>query len=103
MIHENEDIFPEPKTFRPERWLGADEKRLLRYFTPFTRGTRACVGINLAWAEMYLTIATIFRRFDFDVKEVVRERDVDCVRDHFTAATARGSKGIVVKISSVPS
>lgn len=102
LIHEDEHIFPDPKTFRPERWLGEDQKKLLRYLTPFSRGTRACVGINLTWAEMYLGLASVFRRFDFDLAEVVRERDVDCVRDYITAAPARGSKGIIVKVLSVP-
>ena len=31
---------------------------------PFSKGSRACVGINLAYAELYLITAYLFRRFD---------------------------------------
>ena len=98
LIHENEAIFPEPKVFRPERWLHGDQVQLHRYLIPFSRGTRGCLGINLAWAEMYLVLASIFRRFDFDLSQVVRERDIDCIRDCLTGESAFDSKGIIVKI-----
>ena len=32
---------------------------------PFSKGSRACIGINLAYAEVYLITAYLFRRFDF--------------------------------------
>lgn len=31
---------------------------------PFSKGSRGCVGINLAYAELYLITAYVFRRFD---------------------------------------
>jgi cytochrome P450 len=38
-------IFPEPYTFRPERWLDAeDSKNLDKYLVSFSRGTRGCLG-----------------------------------------------------------
>ncbi|KAF7587860.1 hypothetical protein BBP40_006629 [Aspergillus hancockii] len=46
LIHQNEDIYPQPHIFRPERWL--DNKSLERYLVPFNRGTCSCLGINLA-------------------------------------------------------
>ncbi len=101
LMHRNETMFPDPATFRPERWLGPDGKKLLRYLVPFNRGTRGCLGLNLAWAEMYLTVAAIFRRFDFDIADVVRHRDVDCVRDCLTAASARTSPGVIVRVLPV--
>jgi cytochrome P450 len=52
-IHENPDIFPEPKTFLPERWLMEDvgEKpvihtKLDRWLVPFTKGNRQCLGMK---------------------------------------------------------
>jgi cytochrome P450 len=57
LIHENGHVFTEPRAFRPERWLGEKEQQPLRYLVPFSRGTRACLGINLAWAELYLIVA----------------------------------------------
>ena len=40
----NEDIFPEPRRFFPERWI--KEPDLDRYFVPFGKGSRACLGIK---------------------------------------------------------
>ena len=37
-------IFPEPHTFRPERWLSED--RLDRYKVAFSKGSRQCIGIK---------------------------------------------------------
>lgn len=39
------EIFPEPDAFRPERWMqGEKSKDLDRYFVPFSRGARNCIG-----------------------------------------------------------
>jgi hypothetical protein len=45
-MHLDEDIFPEPTTFKPERWLRDDCTQLNRYLTPYSRGSRACIGIK---------------------------------------------------------
>lgn len=109
LLHENEDIFPEPHEFRPERWLtGSDttssngmSKKLSRYFTPFSRGTRACLGLNLAWAELYVVLAVVFRRFEFDVSRVVRARDIDVTKDMLIGVPDPRSKGVVVSVKTV--
>ncbi|KAJ5438316.1 benzoate 4-monooxygenase cytochrome P450 [Penicillium daleae] len=95
LTHQNEDIFPEPYTFRPERWLERNQ-RLDRYLVPFNRGTRSCLGTNLARAEMFLILAAVFRRFDFDVSQVSRERDIDVRHDYILGAQARDSPGLIV-------
>ena len=40
----NESIFPDPKIFKPERWIGRPD--LDRYFVPFGKGSRACAGVK---------------------------------------------------------
>lgn len=101
LIHENEHIFPESRVFNPERWLDGKGQQPQRYLVPFARGTRACLGINLAWAELYLIVATIFRRFNFDVSGVVRERDVDVAADMIMGVSAPESPGIIVKVLAI--
>ncbi|KAE8372926.1 putative benzoate 4-monooxygenase cytochrome P450 [Aspergillus bertholletiae] len=106
LTHRNETIYPEPRAFRPERWLensssstsssSHHQKKLDRYLVPFNRGTRSCLGINLAKAELFLILAAVFREFDFDVSQVVRERDVDSCRDYILGAPAAESPGILV-------
>lgn len=96
LIHENEEVFPDAKVFRPERWLG--EEKLQRYLVPFSRGSRGCLGINLAWTELYMIIAKVFRRFNFDTREVSRERDIDAVKDEIMGVARADTKGIIVKV-----
>ena len=51
---------------------------------------------------MYLILASIFRRFDFDLSQVVQERDINCVRDCLTGESTFDFKGIIVKILQGP-
>lgn len=55
---------------------------------------------SLAYAELYLAAGNIFRRFDMRLHEVIRERDVDAVRDGFIGLPSADSKGIRVEILS---
>lgn len=61
-IHHDERIFPGASTFKPERWL--ESLHLDRYLVSFSKGSRQCVGMHLARAELRLAIATVFRRFE---------------------------------------
>lgn len=45
-MHFDEDVFPEPSEFKPERWLRDNRTDLDRYLTPYSRGSRACIGIK---------------------------------------------------------
>ena len=103
--HENAEIFPQPKLFKPERWLNCDEiqkRRMLKALTPFGRGSRACLGYNLAMAQMYMILAVVFRRFEFDISQIVKERDIDTSRDFLVSAPRKDSKGAIVGIRSTP-
>jgi hypothetical protein len=46
-VHTDPSIFPEPHTFKPERWARAyqDNVPLTRYLVSFTKGSRQCLGI----------------------------------------------------------
>ncbi|KAI9795009.1 MAG: hypothetical protein M1816_000029 [Peltula sp. TS41687] len=95
LIHDNPKHFPEPDQFKPERWLkGGNEsgKRLEKYLVNFSRGTRGCLGKELAYAEIYLTLATVFRRFDMKLYETTRA-DVDFAHDFFNPSARLDSKG----------
>ena len=99
LIHDNPSIYPEPSVFKPDRWLTGDsQKRLQRYLVPFGKGTRMCAGLNLAYAEIYLTLASVFRRFEFEMVDVVRERDIDITHDFFNTSTSLESKGMNVRV-----
>jgi len=40
-----------------------------------------CIGLNLAHAELYLILGSIFRRFDWKLHDTIKERDIDIIRD----------------------
>ncbi|KAL2060043.1 hypothetical protein VTL71DRAFT_9865 [Oculimacula yallundae] len=84
LTHDNPTIFPEPRGFQPERWIDtAERKRLERFLQPFGRGSRACLGIHLAYAELYLTLAMAFGDFDLNLFDTRRE-DIEQVHDFFS-------------------
>lgn len=99
LMHRNVTIFPDPERFDPERWLDGSEqdRRLTRYLTPFTRGSRMCLGINLAYVELYLAIAHLVRRFDWELHETTPE-DVRIVSDFILGGTRRGDIKVDAKI-----
>ena len=94
--HYNAEIFPEPKMFKPERWLAFGTERLDKYLVAFGRGTRNCVGTNLGMAELYLVLAALVTRFEMDLFETDRD-DVDVRRDWYVPHGRIGSKGVRVR------
>ncbi|KAH8795059.1 cytochrome P450 [Hyaloscypha sp. PMI_1271] len=82
LMHRDPDIFPEPDKFDPERWLDpVRSKRLDKYLVPFSRGSSQCVGMHLAYLQLYVGIGTIFRKFEnLRIFETTRE---DLVFDDF--------------------
>ncbi|KAF5361519.1 hypothetical protein D9758_006131 [Tetrapyrgos nigripes] len=79
-VHLNPGIFIEPERFKPERWLQSDSITLEKYLVAFGNlGPRSCIGINLAWCELYLIMGNIFRRLELaptmDVSSPYRVRD----------------------------
>ncbi|KAJ5213267.1 hypothetical protein N7449_000436 [Penicillium cf. viridicatum] len=74
-VHMDPTIFPEPEKFDPERWIRAADKGeyLSRYIVSFTKGSRQCLGMNLAYAEIYLSLAHIARRVNFALYETTTD------------------------------
>jgi cytochrome P450 len=70
MMHRDPEVFPDPMKFDPERWLQSTEQtqRLNHNMVPFGRGSRQCVGMPLAYAEVYVMLGTMFRRFPRELR-----------------------------------
>ncbi|NMG08654.1 cytochrome P450 [Brasilonema sp. UFV-L1] len=61
LAHHREDIYRQPKQFRPERFL---ERQFSLYeYLPFGGGNRRCIGMAFALFEMKLVLATIVSRY----------------------------------------
>lgn len=80
-LHRNPVAFPNPTLFDPTRWLlsssssssssGADLTLRQKCLVPFSRGSRGCIGQNLAMCELYVVLGVFFRRFGFGEARLV--------------------------------
>ena len=91
LVHHRPDIYPEPKRFKPERFL---ERQFSPYeYLPFGGGNRRCIGTAFAMFEMKLVLAKVLSRYSL---ELVENRPVMPVRRGVTMAPA-GGVPLVVK------
>ncbi|KAG8157364.1 hypothetical protein KVR01_012748 [Diaporthe batatas] len=63
----------DPDSFKPERWIGDGFGDVKEASRPFSLGPRACLGINLAYMEMRLTLAKMAWTYDWELVD----RDMD--------------------------
>lgn len=76
MTHDARNNMSDPEKFEPERWLdGGGSSSKKPYSQPFMIGPRSCLGVNLAWLEMKLTLAKMVYSFDFEVAPETRGKD----------------------------
>jgi cytochrome P450 family 110 len=96
LVHHREDIYPQPKQFKPERFL---ERQFSPYeYFPFGGGNRRCIGMALAMMEMKLVLATILSRFQLALTDT---RPVKPVRRGLTVAAPSHLRIKVTKISNL--
>ncbi|HEX4893962.1 MAG TPA: cytochrome P450 [Hyphomicrobiaceae bacterium] len=65
-VHHSEKYWPDPETFRPERWLSeGGKKRIPTPYTyiPFGGGKRSCIGGAMSQVENTLALSMLLRRF----------------------------------------
>lgn len=66
-LHHNEAYFPDPFTFKPERWLEHSSSEMnAQAFDAFATGSRGCAGKSMAYLEAGLVVASTLWYFDFE-------------------------------------
>lgn len=66
-LHRDERFYPDPGTFRPDRWNAEFEANLPDYaYFPFGGGPRHCIGMRFAMMEMQTVLATILRDWELE-------------------------------------
>ncbi|KAH6667915.1 putative P450 monooxygenase [Halenospora varia] len=90
-VHLTPRVFPDPNTFNPDRWLVPNPPT--KYLLSFSRGPRACLGQNLAFAELQLGFAYVLWTFQDMKLYETEESDVTVWSDRFVPRTSgRGVK-----------
>ena len=90
LVHHREDIYPEAKQFKPERFL--ERQFSPAEFIPFGGGNRRCLGYALAMLEMKIILATIMSKYELTLANKKPEKPR---RRGFALAPAHGVKMIV--------
>ncbi|KAF9063712.1 cytochrome P450 [Rhodocollybia butyracea] len=88
-LHMNPDVFTDPHTFNPDRWLVENTSEMMHDLATFSKGPRIC----LAWCELYLIFGNLFRKLDLTLLP-----DNDSIKsfrweDHEDYLVPRWSKG----------
>lgn len=91
LTHHREDLYPQPKQFKPERFL---ERQFTPYeYLPFGGGNRRCIGMAFALFEMKLVLATILSDWQMELAD---SKPVQAVR-HGLLFVPAGGVPMVVK------
>jgi benzoate 4-monooxygenase len=92
----DEAVFHDAETFNPSRWMQVAEKltEMNLYQMPFSKGTRACLGKNLAMMELKLVVVAVIKQYRVKVAESMQPGDMD-MRDHFLTLPACGRCDLV--------
>jgi cytochrome P450 len=72
-IHRRADSYPEPKAFRPERFIGEGAPDTYTWI-PFGGGTRRCLGASFATFEMQVVIRRVLERTRLEPASMRPER-----------------------------
>ena len=84
-LHHREDLYPEPKKFKPERFL--ERQFSASEFIPFGGGNRRCLGYALALLEIKLVLATVLTNYSL---KLANNQPVKPRRRGLTIATSNG-------------
>lgn len=98
--HTAPSVFPDPFVFDPERWLGDEGRKLQKYQMSFGKGSRKCLGIELARAEMYLVTVALVQGFDMSLWKT-EASDVAFVHDYHVSMPSIEFKGLEATMTAL--
>lgn len=96
VVHRDPRFFPDPASFRPERWADGAARALPRFaYFPFGGGPRICIGQPLALMEAKLVLAVICQRFRLSERS-------DRAVEPYAAITLRPTRPVRLCVSRRP-
>ncbi|KAI3326694.1 cytochrome P450 family protein [Xylariaceae sp. AK1471] len=95
--HTDPRVFRRPFEFIPERWLDSVTPEMTKNYVPFSKGSRNCLGWNLATCELNFILSALFRPGgpDFELYETY-ESDVVQAHDFMLPLPKLETQGIRV-------
>lgn len=90
-IHHDEEIWPDPEKYDPDRFSPENEKNLDKsWYFPFGLGPRFCIGSNFAMTEMVVVLTLFLKHFRIMPTEHVPELN--------PLITLTSKNGVVLKL-----
>ncbi|MEH2396950.1 cytochrome P450 [Nostoc sp.] len=90
LTHHREDLYPQPKQFKPERFL--ERQFTPSEYLPFGGGNRRCIGMAFALFEMKVVLATVLSHWQMELAD---SKPVQPVRKGFLLSPAGGVQMVV--------
>lgn len=95
VVHRRGDLYPDPRAFRPERFLGPDAPDTYTWI-PFGGGTRRCLGASFALTEMRVVLKRVLERAQLRAADPKPEEPV------FRGITLAPRHGVRVVLERAP-
>ncbi|GBP17661.1 hypothetical protein EVAR_8656_1 [Eumeta japonica] len=74
-MHHNPKYFPDPESFRPERFAPENRHNIQPYtFFPFGEGPRLCIGMRFAKMQALAGLVTILKKYRVELAEGMPEK-----------------------------
>ena len=92
LTHHREDLYPEPKQFKPERFL--ERQFAPSEYLPFGGGNRRCIGMAFSLFEMKLVLATVLSQWQMKLAD---SKSLEPVRKGALLAPAEGVRMVATR------
>ncbi|XP_025081684.1 cytochrome P450 3A41-like [Pomacea canaliculata] len=82
--YKDPEIFPDPLTFKPERFSKEEKSRHPGSWFPFGAGPRMCVGMHLAQLHLKVAIIKLLQNFEISTSDLTQDPLPVTLRPHLS-------------------